>query len=1120
MPRIPVSPPRGGAYTPRFSEGLRFGGAGDAQLEFVETANGWQINVGDNADVFVTRIEFNTGDHADADDIIFYKGDGTTVSLRWDESDDQWEFIDVPLITNLTDGGNADALHVHAAGGGLGLTTKGDLHGYDTADARVPVGLEGEVLFVTAADAQGVLWRDIVEADISDLNHDHPDSDHNHDTLTGVDPDDHHAEVHTVASTGPHAQAGLTAGHVLRASAAAAFDFAALAHGDLSDAPTDAHHAEDHQARHQSGGADVLAGLLDATARTSVSKNSAADVGARRTLNFIEGTNITLTIADDAGGEEIDITIDAAAGAGSPLTTKGDIFGYDTADARIPVGTNGHVLFANSTPALGVEWRAIAEADISDLGVYVKADGSVALTALWDASNTIGDLTKLGVGIAGASIHGSLVADIRGRLGASAADNWFGVGVTGSGPYVRIGDLATADGWIDMGSDVANAGLHLRAKGTGVITMESPVAGIAHSELDDAPTDAHHAEVHTVASTGPHAQSGLTIGHVLRASGAAAFDFAALAHGDLSDAPADAHHPQSHTAASHSDQGATGAELETLTDGSNADALHSHAAGGGTADDIETLTGPDAADYWNVVEVDGGDSLVIRQRDDSAASFLERMEFVGKGTGLTNEGDWIVYDLDGVEIIRWDESVSQLKIAFETVIQGLVWGTQFRLLGGPDSSDQWQIVMNGSGDSMVLTQWDNSAVTNLDRFEIIGKGTAVTNEGDIIFYDLDGLELLRFDESQNVWELSKGIDFAANILFGLGEIRTSAGPDSGDYWQMSTTFGGDRWFFGQFDDSGAGLLNRMEFVGKGTSVTGEGDWLLFDLDGTVIIRWDESADRFEFLKDITIESNFELQFEPGPAASDFWYLEPTTSGDTWSIGQWDNSGATARERIRIYGWDAGTGTNGDILFLDGVGTTQTARWDESADRWEFTKDVNFSGTVTGLPAGDVIFADTFDGVDMSSGSVFDAVSHTETLAVGDIIYIDLIMLVYSDGAATLSCTIDLDDVSAWTNPGAGMTIDQGANANARVYIRIQDWWFVHATNSWSRMQDVTYWSTGTDRGPQSPHDLVGTGVYLRGHDLGSENITGSTIITVELDPSIETTYELYGSCVIRKTSST
>ena len=46
---------------------------------------------------------------------------------------------------------------------------------------------------------------------------------------------------------------------------------------------------------------------------------------------------------------------------------------------------------------------------------------------------------------------------------------------------------------------------------------------------------------------------------------------------DLTGVSADDHHNESHTAASHSDQGATGAELETLTDGSNADSLHAHA---------------------------------------------------------------------------------------------------------------------------------------------------------------------------------------------------------------------------------------------------------------------------------------------------------------------------------------------------------------------------------------------------------------------------------------------------------------------------------------------------------------------------------------------------------------
>ena len=48
-----------------------------------------------------------------------------------------------------------------------------------------------------------------------------------------------------------------------------------------------------------------------------VRKNSGADVGTRPRLNFIEGSNVTLTVADDAGGDEIDITIDAALAGGT-----------------------------------------------------------------------------------------------------------------------------------------------------------------------------------------------------------------------------------------------------------------------------------------------------------------------------------------------------------------------------------------------------------------------------------------------------------------------------------------------------------------------------------------------------------------------------------------------------------------------------------------------------------------------------------------------------------------------------------------------------------------------------------------------------------------------------------
>ena len=52
---------------------------------------------------------------------------------------------------------------------------------------------------------------------------------------------------------------------------------------------------------------------LSANARVAV-KKAGSVVGTRRGINFVEGTNVTLTIADDAGNEEVDVTITATGG--------------------------------------------------------------------------------------------------------------------------------------------------------------------------------------------------------------------------------------------------------------------------------------------------------------------------------------------------------------------------------------------------------------------------------------------------------------------------------------------------------------------------------------------------------------------------------------------------------------------------------------------------------------------------------------------------------------------------------------------------------------------------------------------------------------------------------------
>lgn len=52
-------------------------------------------------------------------------------------------------------------------------------------------------------------------------------------------------------------------------------------------------------------------------ARTIIRKAGTL-IGVRRTLNLIEGTNVTLTIADDSVNDRVNVTIAASGGGSSP----------------------------------------------------------------------------------------------------------------------------------------------------------------------------------------------------------------------------------------------------------------------------------------------------------------------------------------------------------------------------------------------------------------------------------------------------------------------------------------------------------------------------------------------------------------------------------------------------------------------------------------------------------------------------------------------------------------------------------------------------------------------------------------------------------------------------------
>lgn len=72
--------------------------------------------------------------------------------------------------------------------------------------------------------------------------------------------------------------------------------------------------------------------LGDALVGIRLRKNSGTTTYERTRINLIEGSNVTLTVADDATDDEIDITIAATGASGAPSTAK---YIVQTADAGL-----------------------------------------------------------------------------------------------------------------------------------------------------------------------------------------------------------------------------------------------------------------------------------------------------------------------------------------------------------------------------------------------------------------------------------------------------------------------------------------------------------------------------------------------------------------------------------------------------------------------------------------------------------------------------------------------------------------------------------------------------------------------------------------------------------------
>ncbi len=176
-------------------------------------------------------------------------------------------------------------------------------------------------------------------------------------------------------------------------------------------------------------------------------------------------------------------------GLTSPLNTKGDIWGYSTTNVRIPIGTNGQVLTADSTQTPGLKWATSSSGGVTSITSSTLTVAGTSTVPTIDLSSTqVANIAAGGTALQTASVTNSIIGN--GTSGsplklsgdtASPGNNYL-YGTNGSGVkgwYINSGAsaLAYANTTVPAGNTVANTATETVYASSYTIPANSLVAG-------------------------------------------------------------------------------------------------------------------------------------------------------------------------------------------------------------------------------------------------------------------------------------------------------------------------------------------------------------------------------------------------------------------------------------------------------------------------------------------------------------------------------------------------------------------------------------------------------------------------------------------------------------------
>lgn len=213
----------------------------------------------------------------------------------------------------------------------------------------------------------------------------------NHSDLQGVTANQHHNQVHVLATNtglgGDHTISGATAGHVLRASAANAAAFAQLQHADLGGVTADQHHNQVHS-------------ITGSDHTITASQYQIVGATATNTLGLLTpssnpGAAAAILRTDSNGGIALDTSLLVVNGATDVITidtslvsinASTDIVTFDTSVLAINASTD---IVTFDTTLLVINASANTIAMDTDLFVLTAGTNTITSAAAWTFSGNI-----------------------------------------------------------------------------------------------------------------------------------------------------------------------------------------------------------------------------------------------------------------------------------------------------------------------------------------------------------------------------------------------------------------------------------------------------------------------------------------------------------------------------------------------------------------------------------------------------------------------------------------------------------------------------------------------------------------------------------------------------------